>query len=204
VWLFDPVKFCVDSISDTIFAVGIITWRGTSKIVSYMLSTQNFKGSKSHTSVTPPGDYTYSKESHLCYSSRWLYLQQRVTPLLLHQVIILTTKSHTSVTPPGDYTYNKESDLRYSSMWLYLQQRVTPLLLLQVIILTAKSRTSVTPPGDYTYKKESHLCYSSRWLYLQQTVTPRVTEVWLFAVSVVTWRSNRGVTLCCRYNHLEE
>ena len=76
---------------------------------------------KSHTSVTPPGDYTYSKESNLCYFFRWLNLQQIVTPLLLLQVIILTTKSHTSVTPPGDNTYSKESHLCYSSRWLYLQ-----------------------------------------------------------------------------------
>jgi hypothetical protein len=111
---------------------------------------------KSHTFVTPSGDYTYSKESNLCYSSRWLYLQQRVTPLLLLHVIILTAKSHTFVTPPCDYTYSKESNLCYCSMWIYVQQRVTPLLLLQVIIITA----------------EWNLCYSSRWIYLQQNVTP--------------------------------
>jgi hypothetical protein len=144
---------------------------------------------KSHTSVTPQGDYTYSKESNLCYFFRWLNLQQRVTPLLLLQVIILTAKSHTC----------------YSSRWLYLQQRVTPLLLLQVIILTAKShtllllqviiltakrQTSVTPPGDYTYSKESHLRYSSRWLYLQQRVTPLL----LLQVIMATVKSQTSVT----------
>jgi hypothetical protein len=154
---------------------------------------------KSHTSVTPPGDYTYSKESNLCYFFRWLNLQQRVTPLLLLQGIILTTKSHTSVTPPGDNTYSKESHL----------------LLLQVIILTAKSHTSVTPPGDYTYSKESHLvtppgdytysketnlCYSSRWLYLQQRVTPAL----LLQVIILTAKSHTSVTPPGDYGYSKE
>ena len=49
----------------------------TSLKIGDELRSYKFLLQKSHTPVTPPGDYTYSKESHLCYSSRWLYLQQR-------------------------------------------------------------------------------------------------------------------------------